>query len=108
MLSDLYIRAEGVAAKAKEMLEKQASASTGQPSENCSAVIFAESADQNLTRMLHRIHRLQDAARESYVASAREMATIMEYLNHMQRLESQMIAEITRRYGKDVAARMSM
>jgi conjugative transfer pilus assembly protein TraH len=108
MLSDLYVRAESVAAKAKEMLEKQAGASMGQPAENCSAVIFAESADQNLTRMLTRIHRLQDAARESYVASAREMATIMEYLNHMQRLESQMIAEITRRYGKDVAARMSM
>ena len=106
MLSDLAIRAESVADKAKEMLTKQATAGAGQPAENCAAVVFAESADQNLTRMLQKIHRLQDSARASYVSSAREMATIMEYLTHMQRLESQMIAEITRRYGKDVATRL--
>jgi len=106
MLSDLYVRAETVAWKAREMLEKQAEASTGQPSENCAAVIFAEHADQNISVMLKRIRRLQNAARASYIASAKEMSTIMDYLEHMQKIEAQMTAEITRRYGKDVAARM--
>ncbi len=32
----------------------------------------------------------------------------MDYLEHMQKIESQMTAEITRRYGKDIAARMQM
>ena len=108
MLSDLYVRAETVAWKAREMLEKQAEASTGQPSENCAAVIFAEHADQNISVMLKRIRRLQEAARASYIASAKEMSTIMDYLEHMQKIEAQMTAEITRRYGKDVAARMQM
>ena len=108
MLSDLYVRAETVAWKAREMLEKQAEASTGQPSENCAAVIFAEHADQNISVMLKRIWRLQDAARASYIASAKEMSTIMDYLEHMQKIEAQMTAEITRRYGKDVAARLQM
>ena len=108
MLSDLYVRAETVAWKAREMLEKQAEASTGQPSENCAAVIFAEHTDQNISVMLERIKRLQDAARASYVASANEMTTIMDYLEHMQKIEAQMTAEITRRYGKDIAARVQM
>jgi len=108
MLSDLYVRAETVAWKAREMLEKRAEASSGQPSENCAAVIFAEHADQNISIMLKRIRRLQDAARASYIASAKEMSTIMDYLEHMQKIEAQMTAEITRRYGKDVAARLQM
>ena len=108
MLSDLYVRAETIAWKAREMLEKQAEARSGQPAENCAAVIFAEHADQNISIMLKRIRRLQDAARASYIASAKEMSTIMDYLEHMQKIEAQMTAEITRRYGKDVAARMQM
>ena len=108
MLSDLYVRAETIAWKAREMLEKQAEAATGQPSENCAAVIFAEHADQNISLMQTRIRRLQDAARASYVASAKEMSTIMDYLEHMQKVEQQITAEITRRYGKDVAARLQM
>jgi len=32
----------------------------------------------------------------------------MEYLEHMQKVELQMTAEITRRYGKDIAARLQM
>ncbi len=108
MLSDLYVRAETIAWKAREMLEKQAEAATGQPSENCAAVIFAEHADQNISLMQRRIRRLQDSARASYVASAKEMSTIMEYLEHMQKVEHQITAEITRRYGKDVAARLQM
>ena len=108
MLSDLYVRAETIAWKAREMLEKQAEATMGQPSENCAAVIFAEHADQNISLMQKRIRRLQDSARNSYVASAKEMSTIMEYLEHMQKIELQITAEITRRYGKDVAARLQM
>jgi conjugative transfer pilus assembly protein TraH len=108
MLSDLYVRAETIAWKAREMLEKQAEAATGQPSENCAAVIFAEHADQNISLMQARIRRLQDSARASYVASAKEMSTIMDYLEHMQKVEQQITAEITRRYGKDVAARLQM
>ena len=108
MLSDLYVRAETIAWKAREMLEKQAEASSGQPSENCAAVIFAEHADQNISIMLKRIRRIQNAARASYIASAKEMSTIMDYLEHMQKIESQMTAESTRRYGKDVAARLQM
>ncbi len=108
MLSDLYVRAETIAWKAREMLEKQAEAATGQPSENCAAVIFAEHADQNISLMQNRIRRLQDAARAGYVASAKEMSTIMQYLEHMQKIEMQITAEITRRYGKDVAAGMQM
>lgn len=108
MLSDLYVRAETIAWKAREMLEKQAEASSGQPSENCAAVIFAEHADQNISIMLKRIRRLQNAARASYIASAKEMSTIMDYLEHMQKIEAQMTAEITRRYGKDVAARLQL
>jgi len=108
MLSDLYVRAEIVARKAKEMLEKQAGATTGQPSENCAAVVFAQKTDQDISIMIRRIRQLQEAARASYVASAKEMSTIMDYLEHMQKLELQMTAEITRRYGKDIAARMQM
>ncbi len=108
MLSDLYVRAEIVARKAKEMLEKQAGAATGQPSENCAAVVFAQKADQDISIMIKRIRQLQESARASYVASAKEMSTIMDYLEHMQKLELQMTAEITRRYGKDTAARMQM
>jgi len=108
MLSDLYVRSETIARKAKEMLEKKAGAATGQPSENCAAVVFAQKADQDITLMIRRIRQLQESARASYVASAREMSTIMEYLEHMQKVEMQMTAEITRRYGKDIAARMGM
>lgn len=108
MLSDLYVRADIIARKAKEMLEKQAGAAAGQPSENCAAVIFAQHVDQDLSLMLKRTRQLQNAARASYVASAGEMSTIMDYLEHMRKIELQMKAEITRRYGKDVAARMQM
>ena len=108
MLSDLYVRAETIARKAKEMLEKEAGASGGQPAENCAAAVFAEHADQNISLMLQRIVRLQEAARASYVASAQEMVAIMNYLEHMRKIEAQMTAELTRRYGQDVAARLRL
>jgi len=108
MLSDLYLRGESIAAKAKEMLEKKAGPSTGQGPEKCAAVLFAEHADQSITAMLARIRALKESAKTSYVAAANEMNTTVAYLNHMQRMEVQMAAEITRRYGKDLAARMQM
>ena len=108
ILSDLYLRAEIIARKAKEMLEKQAGATAGQPAENCAAVVFAQHADQDISLMLERIKQVQEAARASYIASANEMNSIMTYLEHMQKIEAQMTAEITRRYGKDVAARLQM
>jgi len=108
MLSDLYIRGEAIAAKAKEMLEKKAGPTAGQGPEKCAAVLFAEHADQNITVMLKRIRELKEAAKTSYVAAANEMNTTVSYLNHMQRMEVQMAAEITRRYGKDLAARMQL
>ena len=37
---------------------------------------------------------------------ARGMNTMLGYLEHMQRLELQMHEELTRRYGKDLAARL--
>ena len=55
MLSDLYLRGESIAAKAKEVLEKKAGPSTGQGPEKCAAVLFAEHADQSITAMLTRI-----------------------------------------------------
>ena len=106
MLSDLYIRAEAIAAKAKEMLEKKAGASAGAGPEKCAAVIFAEHADQSLGSMLGRIRELKEAAKTSYVAAAAEMNTMLGYLEHMQRMELQMHEELTRRYGKDLAARL--
>ncbi len=106
MLSDLYIRAEMIARKAKEMLEKQASASAGTPPENCAPAVFAEKADQNISIMLNRIRQLQDAARSSYVASAKEMTAIMDYVHKMERIENQVFAELTNRYGKDIAWRV--
>ena len=108
MLSDLYIRGEAIAAKAKEVLEKKTGPSAGQGPEKCAAVLFAEHADQSITAMLARIRALKEAAKTSYVAAANEMNTTVAYLNHMQRMEVQMTAEITRRYGKDLAARMQL
>ena len=108
MLSDLYIRGEAIAAKAKEVLEKKTGPSAGQGPEKCAAVLFAEHADQSITAMLARIRALKEAAKSSYVAAANEMNTTVAYLNHMQRMEVQMTAEITRRYGKDLAARMQL
>ena len=56
--------------------------------------------------MLKRIRELKEAAKTSYIAAASEMNTMLSYLDHMQRMEVQMHEEITRRYGKDMAARL--
>lgn len=108
MLSDLYVRAESIGVKAKEMLEKQAGAASGAPSENCNPAVFAGHIDADLGVMLKKIRQLQAASREAYVASAEEITTIMTYLERMQRIETQMVSEITRRYGKDMAARIQL
>jgi conjugative transfer pilus assembly protein TraH len=108
MLSDLYVRADIVARKAKEMLEKQVGPAIGQPTETCAAAVFAAKADQDISRMIKRIRQLQEAAHSCYVASAKEKSTIIDYLEHMQKIEYQMTADLTRRYGKDIAARVQM
>ncbi|MBM9514073.1 conjugal transfer protein TraH [Desulfogranum marinum] len=108
MLSDLYIRGEAIGVKAKEMLEKQAGAASGAPAENCNPAVFAGHIDSDLSVMLNKIRQLQEASRTAYIASAKEMTTIMTYLEKMQRIETQMVSEITRRYGKDVASRIQL
>jgi len=105
MISDLYVRAEMIARKANEMLEKQSSGAAGGP-ETCAAVIFAEHASQDIQLMLNKIQELKTGAKASYVASTNEMNAILGYLEHMQHIESQMNSELTRRYGKDVVARL--
>ena len=106
MMSDLYVRAEYIARKAKEILEKKAGPAPGQPSEDCAAVIFAGNADQDLDVMLDRIRRLQNAARGSYIAAAKQMNTILDYLDHMKKVESQMKEELVSHFGKEVAERV--
>ncbi len=108
MLSDLYIRAEAIGVKAKEMLEKKAGAASGAPAENCNPAVFAGHIDSDLSIMLKKVRQLQEASREAYVTSANEITTIMVYLERMQKIESQMVNEITRRYGKDLASRIQL
>ncbi|WP_319548520.1 conjugal transfer protein TraH [Desulfogranum marinum] len=108
MLSDLYIRAESIGVKAKEMLEKKAGAASGQPAENCNPAVFAGHIDTDLGIMLGRIRQRQEASRDAYIAAAGEITTIMAYMEKMQKIETQMVSEITRRYGKDMASRMQL
>jgi conjugative transfer pilus assembly protein TraH len=105
MISDLYIRAEMIARKAREVLEKKASGSSGSP-DTCAAVIFAENAGQDLSLMLEKIQQLKEGAKTSYIASTAEMNAILSYLERMQDLESRMNQEVTRRFGKDVVSRI--
>ncbi|MBA3006976.1 MAG: conjugal transfer protein TraH [Proteobacteria bacterium] len=105
MISDLYVRAEMIARKAREVLEKKASSSNGGP-EKCAAVIFADNASQDISLMLEKIQQLKEGAKASYIASTSEMNAILSYLEHMQTLESKMNQELTRRFGKDVVARI--
>ncbi|MBV5326401.1 MAG: conjugal transfer protein TraH [Chlorobium sp.] len=105
MISDLYIRAEMIARKAREVLEKKTPGSSGGP-EKCAAVIFLDDASNNISLMLGKIQELREGAKASYIASTNEMNAILTYMEHMQNLESQMNSELTRRYGKDVVARI--
>jgi conjugative transfer pilus assembly protein TraH len=105
MISDLYIRSEMIARKAREVLEKKASGSSGSP-DTCAAVIFAENASQDLSLMLVKIQQLKEGAKASYIASTSEMNAILSYLERMQDLESRMNQEVTRRFGKDVVTRI--
>lgn len=109
MLSDLYIRAEAIGVKANEMLEKKAGgASGGAPAENCNPAVFAGQISGDIGIMLDKVRQLQEASREAYVAAAGEITTIMSYMEKMQKIETQMVSEITRRYGKDMASRMQL
>ena len=107
MLSDLYNRAEFLAAKARELLEKKATPASGQPAETCAAVIFASAADGGLSKMLDRIVRLQNSARDSYIASAKQMNSIFAYLQQMGNIQAQVKREVMRKYGSVVASRVA-
>jgi conjugative transfer pilus assembly protein TraH len=104
MISDLYIRAEMIARKARELLEKKTVGSSG-GTNKCAAVVFEAAASSNISLMLDKIQELREGAKASYIASTNEMNAILGYLEHMQSLESQMNQELTRRFGKDVVAR---
>jgi conjugative transfer pilus assembly protein TraH len=108
MLSDLYVRAEAIAMKAREILKKQAAPASGQPYDTCATEVFAVGIDQDISQMLARIKQLQISTRASYVAAAEEMNTIMEWVEHKRKVEVQMTNEIVRRYGKDIAERLQM
>jgi len=105
MISDLYVRAEMIARKAREVLEKKASGSSG-GTDKCASIIFTDNASQNISLMLDKIQELKVGAKASYVASTNEMNAILGYLEHMQNIESKMNQEVTRRFGKDVVARL--
>jgi len=108
MLSDLYVRVESIARKAREILARSSGPAAGASPEKCADAVFAGNIDANISLMLASIKTLKESAKSSYVASAAEMNSIMSYMTHMQKMESQMTAELTRRYGKDAAARMQM
>ena len=55
--------------------------------------------------MNEKIFRLQRAARESYTASATELATIFKILNHMRNVDNNLYAIIAKRYGVGMAER---
>jgi predicted proteasome-type protease len=105
MLVDLYNRATLVMEKAKELLSKRSSAAAGQDSETCKAAIFADNLDDQVAGMNEKIYRLQLAARESYSASATELATIFRILDHMQTVDNRLYALIAEKYGAGVAER---
>ena len=105
LLSDLYTRADSIAWKAREVLEKDAVPSSGQPSTTCAAEIFADHVDHNIAIMIKRIRRLKASAKSSYIASAQEMNEIMNLMQHMKQIEDEMMTKLSRRYGKWAAYR---
>lgn len=106
LLSDLYQRVGAVAEKSRELLARSSGPTAGQGPEKCADVHFAPKIDENIATMLKNVQHLKDGAKSSYVASAQEMAVILSYMNHMKQIEDQMTAELTRRFGRDVANRI--
>lgn len=107
MFSDLYQRAEMISLKGREVLEK-GGATGGQGPHKCAAVVFEGNAAHNISIMMSKINELREDARSNYLASAQEMTAIMNIMEHMQNTEIQMNAELTRRYGRDVVARLNL
>jgi len=104
MMSDLYLRAEVIAMKAREVVEKKGAGSSA-GTETCKAPVFLENAGKDISVMLGKIQDLKDGAKSSYIASTNEMNSVLTFISHMQNLESQMNQEVTRRFGRDVVAR---
>lgn len=106
LLSDLYQRVGAVAEKSNELLTRSSGPVAGQGTEKCADVAFAPQIGENISKMLKNVQYLKDGAKSSYVASAQEMEVILSYMNHMKQIEDQMTAELTRRFGRDVANRI--
>jgi conjugative transfer pilus assembly protein TraH len=104
MVTDLYSRADLIVLKAQEVLEKKNS-STGDPS-GCASYVFIDNLAEHMSSMQDRISKMQKAANDSYISSVNEMNTVLSYIEHMQKVESQMKAELSRRYSKDLVARL--
>jgi conjugative transfer pilus assembly protein TraH len=104
MVTDLYARAEMIARKSQEVLEKK-TPSTSDP-DKCAAYVFADKAAQNIESMLEKINQVRVAANASYMASMGEMNAVLSYMESMEHLDNRRMAELTRRYGKDMAARL--
>ncbi|MFH7321420.1 conjugal transfer protein TraH [Desulfurivibrio sp. D14AmB] len=107
MLSDLYSRGGHILEKAKEMLAKKSVAQPGHDAENCMAEIFAENVDAQLSGMLDRINRLRYSARISYNGAVEEVNAILQLMRDQEQVENKLRAEISQRYGQDVARRVT-
>jgi conjugative transfer pilus assembly protein TraH len=106
MMSDLYLRAEAIAVKAREVVEKKGAASNGS-TETCAAPIFLENASKDIAVMLGKINSLKEGSKTNYIAAREEMIANLQAIETMKNLESQMNQEVTRRFGKDVVARVN-
>jgi len=105
LISDLYTRADSIAWKAREVLEKKTNPASGQPATTCAAEVFAGHVDKNISMMISRIRRLKSSAKNSYIASAQGMNEIMNLMQHMKKIEDEMMLKLSQRYGTRVAYR---
>ncbi len=105
-LSDLYQRALYLTLKAKEALDKKSVARTGEKAEACNAEIFADDLVAKLVTMQDTIFNLQQAAKQSYTASAQEMSTIITILKDYQNADRKLKNELGKHFPQDVVARL--
>lgn len=106
MLTDLYKRGEVIGLKGQEILANANKANVASNSKKCAIYLIADDAGKKIDSMLKKIDQLREAANASYIAATSEMNTVLTYMEHMQRTEHMMHAELTHRYGKDMAARL--
>lgn len=104
MVTDLYARADIIGLKAQEVLAKKSSSQGDRT--KCAAYMFNGEVSSQIDQMMSRINQVRKGANDSYIASVGEMNAILSYMQNMQNIEGQMFAEVTRRYGKDMANRV--